>query len=338
MTKRENALEALHGNKPESVPCYFDAVQIVPCSLAMEAPPLGKGPGYDGFGVHQTPTESAGGMFTPTAGMEILSLDDIDDWEDIIKFPDYDKYSDVDWKEAAAADAAAMGLQPDAYVQDMLSPKGIFERLHLLMGFEDALCAIMMEPETVYDIVGAIADHKIKFIERAAKYYKIDYFTMMDDYSHKDGLFFSVDTFRKIFKPHLKRVVDAVHAHGMIYKQHCCGKMESLLDDFLELGITAFDPVQPLNDIPKMKEKTLGRAGICGGLDVQNVVDCMNMGATEEDIRQEVRRCIDSYAPGGGYMIYGASLNVHRKEARMPGGNLYFVIDECRKYGKDYYR
>lgn len=86
MTKRENALEALHGNKPESVPCYFDAVQIVPCSLAMEAPPLGKGPGYDGFGVHQTPTESAGGMFTPTAGMEILSLDDIDDWEDIINF------------------------------------------------------------------------------------------------------------------------------------------------------------------------------------------------------------------------------------------------------------
>lgn len=337
MTKRENALLALEGKKPESVPCHFDAVQIVPCSLAMEAPPMGKGPGYDGFGVHQTPTESAGGMFTPTVGMEVLSLDDIDDWEDIVKFPDYSAFSDSDWREAAAADAARMNLQPENYVQDMFSAKGLFERLHLLMGFEDALCALMMEPETVYDIVGAIADHKIRFIEYVAKYYNVDYFTMMDDFSHKDGLFFSINIFRDIFKPHLKRVVNAVHAHGMIYKQHCCGKMESLLDDFLELGITAFDPVQPLNNIPEMKKKTLGRAGICGGLDVQNIVDCMQMGITEVDIRREVRRCIDNYAADGGYMIYGASLNTHRREARMPGGNLYIVIDECEKYGKNYY-
>lgn len=160
---------------------------------------------------------------------------------------------------------------------------------------------------------------------------------MMDDFSHKDGLFFSIDIFRKIFKPHLKRVIDAVHAHGMIYKQHCCGKMESLLDDFLELGITAFDPVQPINDIVAMKKKTLGKAGICGGLDVQTVVDCMNIGVTEDDIRKEVRRCIDTYAPNGGYMIYGASLSVHLKEARMPGGNLHIVIDECEKYGKGFY-
>lgn len=338
MTKRENALAALRGQMPESVPCFFDACQVVPCSLMMEAPPMGQGAGYDGFGVHQTPTESANGMFTPTAGMEVLSLDDIEDWEYIVKFPDYDQFTDADWKAAAAADASRMNLQPDKYVQDIFCTKGIFERLHLLMGFEDALCALMMEPDIVYDIVGAIADHKIRFIERVSKYYKIDYFTMMDDYAHKDGLFFNIDIFREIFKPHLKRVVDACHAHGMTYKQHCCGKMESLLDDFLELGITAFDPVQPLNDIPAMKQKTMGKAGIMGGLDVQNIVDCMDMGVTEADIRAEVCRCIDQYAPGGGYIVYGASLYTHIKENRMPGGNLHIVMDECEKYGANFYK
>ncbi len=338
MNGRENALAALRGEIPESVPVFFKDCQVVPCCLAGEAPSMGQGPGYDGYGCHQTPTESAGGMFTPTVGKEVLSLDDIDDWEDILQFPDYDAYSDLDWRMAAEKDAARMRLKPDEYVQDFFSAKGIFERLHLFMGFEDALCALMLEPDTVKAIVHRIADQKIRQIEYLSKYYKIDYFTMMDDYAFKDGLFFDIEVFRDIFKPELKRVVDACHASGMTYKQHCCGKMEELLDDFLEVGITAFDPVQPINNIPEMKKKTLGKAGISGGLDVQNIVDCMSMGKTEEDIRTEVRRCIDEYASGGGYLIYGSSIYVHDQASRKPGGNLYYVIDEAEKYGKNYYR
>lgn len=339
MTKRENALAALNGEMPESVPCFFDACQVVPCSLMQEAPPMGKGPGYDGFGVHQTPTESAGGMFTPSVDVPtVLTLDDIEDWEELVKIPNLDAITKEDWENAARADVARMNLQPDHFVQDFFNPKGLFERFQTLLGFEDSLCALVMEPEIVADIISAIADYKIKLIEHIAKYYKVDCFTMMDDYAHKDGLFFSIDTFREIFKPNLKRIVDVCHGNGIKYKQHCCGKMEVLLDDFLEIGITAFDPVQPLNDIPEMKKKTLGKAGLCGGLDVQTVVDCMSMGVTEEQVRTEVRRCIDQYAPGGGYMIYGGSLFTHSRTSRQPGGNLYIVADECEKYGAKFYR
>ena len=68
---------------------------------------------------------------------------------------------------------------------------------------------------------------------------------------------------------------------------------------------------------------------------LQNVVDIA--GASEEDIRKEVRRCIDEYAPGGGYMIYGASLHMYNPAAYAPGGPLGIVMDECEKYGHNYY-
>lgn len=330
MTKRENALIALKGGKPESVPCFYSACQIIPAAASLETPQMGA-PGYDGYGVHQTPTESAGGMFTPTTSVAPI-LTDVTLWKEQVRFPDYEK---VPFEQIVAMEREIMHLDPKNFVQDLFCPQGLFERLHFLMGFEDALCAIMDEPEAVSELVSAIADKKIEFVKKAAIYYKPDYFTFLDDYAHKTGLFMSKDIFRSIFKPHLKRIVDAVHENGMIFKMHCCGKMEDLMDDFLEIGITAFDPVQCVNNIPELKKKTLGKAGIMGGLDVQGVVDVV--GAKEEDIRKEIRRCIDEYAADGGYMIYGASLHMFNPAAYAPNGPIGIVIDECERYGKDFY-
>ncbi len=331
MTKRENALIALKGGKPEFVPSYYSACQIIPAGASMEMPPMGA-PGYDGYGVHQTPTESAGGMFTPTTSVPPV-LTDVTKWKEQVQFPNYDL---LDFEKIASMEREMFHLNKDMFVQDLFCPQGLFERLHFLMGFEDALCAIMEEPEAVSELVSAIADKKIEFVEKAAKYYQPDYFTFLDDYAHKTGLFMSKDIFRSIFKPHLKRIVEAVNKTDMTFKMHCCGKMEDLLDDFMEIGITTFDPVQVVNNIPEMKKKTLGKAGIVGGLDVQGVVDMV--GANEEDIRKEVRRCIDEYAADGGYMIYGASLHMFNPASYAPGQPLGIVNDECEKYGKDFYK
>lgn len=328
MTMRENALLALSGKQTEFVPCSFAAVNFVCPDAAMEAPPMGSGPGFDGYGVHQTPTLSGGGMYTPTVSVPPV-LTDITRWKEQVTFPDY---SNIDFAAEYEKDKAFFHWDPAEKVQDFYSPNGLFERLHFLMGFEDACVAILTEPEAVSELVGAIADKKIEMVQTAAKYYHADYFTLLDDYAHLNGPFISLETFREIFRPHYQRVIDAAHACGLKFKTHCCGKMETFLDDFLEMGVDAFDPVQRINDLPAMKQKTLGKAGLMGGLDVQAVVDLEN--ATEEGIRAEVRRCIGEYAAGGGYMIHGASLHMYNPAAYAPGGRLNIVIDECMKYGQ----
>lgn len=325
MNRRENALLALQGKKPQYVPCYFSDIQSFSTPLHGEAiltpgVPTGK----DGYGVHLTDT--LGGAPTPTPGVPPV-IKDILDWREALILPDY---RGIDWQAAAKAENARRGADPEQFVQDFIYPKGPFERLHFLLGFEETMCAILEEPEEVEELLTVLVDNKIEFIHRIAEAYKPDYITVMDDYAHQDGLLMSPNTFRELFKPQLKRLVDAVHSHGIKYKQHCCGKMEALTQDFLEIGIDALDPVQPMNDIPAMQDMLVGKVGICGGLDVQNVID--REGATEEELRAEVRRCMEQYGDKGGFTVYCATVGLRNPLSYQPGGKLFTVIDECRKF------
>ena len=297
-----------------------------------ERPPLGQKEGFDIYGVHLSASDSAGGAFTPTPSYPHV-LSDITKWEEQVKFPDYDA---VDWEAESAKDLEAQNLDRENKVIDMFCANGLFERMHYLMGFENAVCALYEEPEACKELAEAITDTKVRLIKNAIKYYKPDVFTFLDDYAHQNGLFMSIDMFRDIFKPQLKRIVDAVHEEGCLCKLHCCGKMQDLAPEYMDLGMDAIDPAMPLNDIQKMKEVFHHKVGIVGGLDVQNVVD--NTASTPDDVREEVRRCIDSYGPGGGYMLYCASVNVRNPQAWGPEGKFTALIDECSKYGKNYYR
>lgn len=330
--QKKNTLTALTGGVPESVPCWFRDCQMLFVSPMGERPPLGETEGYDAYGVHLTASAAAGGAFTPTPTVPPV-LRDITEWKTQVKFPDYDS---VDWEAACAKDLAAQNLDRENKVIDMFCANGLFERMHYLMGFEETLCALYEEPEAVMELAEAIADTKISLIKHSLRLYRPDVFTFLDDYAHQDGLFMSLEMYREFFKPQLKRIVDAVHEEGVLFKMHCCGKMQDLAQDYMDLGIDALDPVMCMNDIPGMKEIFGHKVGIVGGLDVQNVID--NVKSTPKDVRKEVRRCIDSYAPGGGYMLYCASVNVRNQKAWEPDGVIGVMIDECGRYGNHYYK
>lgn len=330
MTNKENILAALTGKQPESVVHYASGVQSIFPILNNESPSLKEGkPGFDAWGVHQTPTASGGGFFTPTPGAPPV-LEDVTDWKQL-KIPDF---SQGDWERFSKMEHQIFNIDRENHLLAIGSNNGMFERMQSLMGFENTLVALMTEPEACFELAGAIADTKIQVIRQAAKYYKPDIFTLFDDYSHKDGLFMSPDLWREIFKPHFIRIIQACHEEGILFEQHCCGRFEELLPDFMECGIDMLDPVQPVNNIQEMKKLTLGKIGLIGGLDVQNVTD--RPGVTEEEIRSECRRCIDEYAAGGGYVVFGAAITANMECA---GGRtkMEVMIDECSKYGKNWY-
>ena len=329
-SRKEQTLIALKGGVPTFVPCYFQDFQLMLVTPMGEFPPLGQSSGYDAWGVHLT-CPSAGTGFTPTPSVPPV-LTDVTKWQEQVKFPNY---SQVDWQAAYQADEEQFRWDRTGKVLDLRYPNGLFERLHFLMGFEDALCAFYEEPEAVSDLIAAIADTKISFIRHALPIYRPDVFTFLDDYAHQSGLFLSIEMFRIFFKPHLQRIVDAVHEEGALCKLHCCGKMDALAQEYMDLGADAVDPVMCINDVSAMKEVFQHKVGIVGGLDMQNIID--NVSATEEQVRAEVCRCIDTDAPGGGYIMFGSSINMRNPDAWSPHGCLGAVIDECAKYGADFY-
>jgi hypothetical protein len=59
-------------------------------------------------------------------------------------------------------------------------------------------------------------------------------------------------------------------------------------------------------------------------------------GASEELVRSEVRRCIDTFAPGGGYMFWGSVYGP--KEDMEIVRRAGWMTDEYNKYGRTFYQ
>ena len=47
-----------------------------------------------------------------------------------------------------------------------------------------------------------------------------------------------------------------------------------------------------------------------------------------------MERCIDEYAEGGRYVVYGVTLDMHNPASYAPGQKMYVLIDEALKYRK----
>lgn len=339
MTPRENALIAYRHGTPAWPPCFFTDIGMFMANPEMERY-CGHGTGPDGFGVSWTYVpEATAAMVTP--GAKPL-LEDIADWREVVKFPDLEA---IDWKAQAEKDlhtnfgafVAGAGLIPyedgkTCMDGDKLGVcmviNGSFERLHALMGMENALCALIEDPEACYDFFGAMADYKIAYFKKIAQYYPVDVINAHDDYGTNDRMFMSPDLWRKLLKPHLKRIVDAVHEMGLIYQHHSCGYIEPIFGDLVEIGVDAIDTLQggSNHNLPALKAQYGKQITFCGGFDTSGVLDRPDV--TPEEVKAEYRRVIDSLAPGGSYVIYPIGLTF---------GFVPPFLEEHFQYGMGFY-
>jgi hypothetical protein len=107
-------------------------------------------------------------------------------------------------------------------------------------------------------------------------------------------------------------------------QHHADSYLQGIETDMVELGIEMWQGILPTNDILAIKKSTGGKMLLMGGLE-QAVID--RPDATEEEIRAEVRRTIDTYAPGGAFLPCVPSLGCINTFVDP------IVIDECNRYG-----
>jgi len=318
ITERENFFRMMRREKPEFMPHQPSLLQMVlPSAIGDRAP--GCGTGYDWFGVHWTEDPDMPMMPMVTPGVEPV-LEDIEDWEEAVKWPDLDA---INWEECARRDVPA---KDPSKVLCAMMVSGPFERLHDLMGFEGALCALVTNPEECEAFFSKLCDFKIEQIKRLKKYYDIDMVHFQDDWGTQNDLMFQPEVWRKLIRPHVKRVVDAAHEIGVLFDQHSCGKIDRIVDEVIGMGIDVLDPVQPVNDIPHWIEKYKDEVIFMGALDAQNVIDDPN--ATDETIMAEVKQKIDLFGKAGAYYIpFAVSLTP----------NVMKALDDCFIYGRSFY-
>jgi hypothetical protein len=248
-------------------------------------------------------------------------IKDITKWKDYVKFP---KIPKLDWSDAKRT---IDGIDRDTTLIMVPTFRGLFERTHCLMVFEDALMNMYGEPESMYEFFEAYTDWKLEVVKQLIDNLEPDVIHSHDDWGSKDNLFFSPDTFRELLKPHYARLYSYIKSRGVLVQHHSDTYCMGLEKDMAEIGIDMWQGAMSTNDIQLVKKNTNNKMLIMGGIR-QHVIDQAN--ATEELIRAEVRWAIDEFAPGGSFLPCIPSLETINKHVTP------IVIDECNRYGAEW--
>ncbi|MGI5936740.1 MAG: uroporphyrinogen decarboxylase family protein [Oscillospiraceae bacterium] len=265
----------------------------------------------------------------PSVAPEHKVVRDVTRWRDYTSVPDIvGQCSDPALWEPALEEISK--IDRNEYLVMTFMPTGVFEQLHFLMGFEDTLTNFLLEPEAMKDLCDAIGEYRFNFMKLIVDNLKPDIMLSHDDWGSKYNLFISPDIWREFIKPQYVKTYQYMHDKGVIIMHHADSFLEPIVEDMAELHIDIWQGVLPQNDIPAIQKKLDGRMTLMGGIDAA-IVD--RNDATEEEIRAEVRRVCEQYAPGGHFIpciTYGAP------------GPLYphvdpIINDEIDLYNKEVY-
>ena len=295
MTERENWFEVYNHGKPEWTPNLFDTYHYVETSAFANKGygPDGRG-GIDLYGVEWICTEDTGWMATPNPRKILFDFEDIENWRDYVQFPDVDS---VDW--AAAAKRDLEGFNRDEKVLVLWSFEGNFNRLQSMVGTAEALIAMVEEPEACKDFFDAHTKFLMDINDRIIEYYKPDVFAIGDDFAGADSMMISKDMYNELLKENEMKLGHGVLKHNVILEHHICGFAEPVIDDIIETGATIWSTAQPMNDLVGIQKRVGDKLMIDGGW---NSTGSFNFdGASEESVRAESRRCLDTYFNNGFY-------------------------------------
>ena len=222
-------------------------------------------------------------------------LEELEDFPSVVPTPE--KVRQYDW--AGFAQRALKHYDPEKQVLSVRSLVGFFERMHCLIGFEDALCAFYEEPETVHAFFRAMCDYKKEVASCVAEYLHPDIIIFDDDYGTMRATFLSPEMWREFFPPYWKELVDHVHSLGMKFELHSCGYITPLVGDFVELGMDILQPLQTCNDLKYIKD-TYGRDIVLRLAIFDKQMSALDM--TEGEIRAQMQGWFRTLAPGGNFI------------------------------------
>ncbi len=308
LSEKENFRLLLSGEMPEFIPSYNMFLwRFYPTFNRTGFKPDGSG--FDVFGVEYTTAAEADGAAIPVPGKHIL--DDITRWRDVIKTPDL---SGVDWDKVVAADVDHRDPANNPLL--LVSNNGYFQHIMKFMGFEEGLCAMYEEPEECRAMLEYLCDY---YLEIEWQYTKRGAFlgvNLTDDTATAINPFISMDLYREILKPVYRRHCEQALNSGLFVTLHNCGRCEDQIEDWFDLGISGWDPAQPVNDLKGIKAQYGRKLAIIGGWD--STGPAVWPDSTEEQLRAELERYVDALAPGGGFCfaasVMGGSFDERQKK------------------------
>jgi uroporphyrinogen decarboxylase len=158
----------------------------------------------------------------------------------------------------------------------------------------------------------------------------VDVIMIGDDIAGQSGPLFRPDFYRRIVKPRQKQLAQFIRSKTQAKVwYHTCGSCLAYLPDLIDNGVQIINPVQisATNMDPATLKEKFGRQLVFwgGAIDAQHVLPV----ASPQEIREHVRRNLEVWKPGGGYVFN----NVHNIQADVPAANIEALYDAAYEFG-----
>ncbi|NWF70036.1 MAG: hypothetical protein HXY40_13200 [Chloroflexi bacterium] len=143
------------------------------------------------------------------------------------------------------------------------------------------------------------------------------------------GVGLAPDVYRTFIKPYDEECVREAHNAGYLVSFHNCGRGTQFLEDMIDTHPDALETITSKKtsgdfDLADVKQRVGDRVCIFGGFN-EHVLKSDN----PEDVKDEVKRCIDAAAAGGGYILRSTGQIFHANP-----GMIELMCQTARDYGR----
>jgi uroporphyrinogen decarboxylase len=226
----------------------------------------------------------------------------------------------------------AAQLYEQGYGLGVDGPWGVYEISSSLRGTAEYLMDLALNPAYAEAIAERVLEeHHIPFytllLNETAPYCQM--VMISDDLGSQQGLIFSPRTFRQIFKPRLKRLIEHIHSLAQVkVYMHSDGAVYDLIPDLIEIGVEGLNPVQytargmQLERLKRQFGKDLGFFG--GSLENESL-----SYSTPEEVRRIAAETIKILAPAGGFLF----ASIHNITPEVPPENILALFETARQSG-----
>jgi len=202
----------------------------------------------------------------------------------------------------------------------------------MLRGTEQTLVDLITDDPVGMQLTRRRTGIQLEVLRRtlAAAAGAIDFIWMGEDLGTQIGPLISLELYRRQLRPIHQKFVDLARSHGLPVMIHSCGSSSWAYEDFIDMGISVVDTLQPeaANMAPAHLKKTFGgRLAFHGCISTAGPVATGTVAETTD----YCRRTLEIMMPGGGYCF----APTHTLQDNSPTENvlaMYQVARECGTY------
>ncbi|MHB9092648.1 MAG: uroporphyrinogen decarboxylase family protein, partial [Chloroflexota bacterium] len=210
--------------------------------------------------------------------------------------------------------------------------QGLWIQSQFLCGMEKAMMDLAFNPKLSEALAEGLTQWYEQFWDFAlgeiGPY--VDFVHMEGDLGDQNGPMFSPRSFRDIYKPRLRRVVETIKKRAPQAQMwlHSCGSVYWVIPDLIDVGVEVLNPVQvnAANMDSARLKREFGKDLTFWGGGCDPVL--LQFGSPAE-VEAEVKHRIDDFAPGGGF-VFGS---VHNIQINVPPANIVAMFNTAREYG-----